>query len=335
LEADANQASVEGDAARSAQIQRQIQTLQSVTLEGPQNRVILGLGIPGMSLRTDRGETVRILAPGSKIVLNIFPLGRAPSAIEMTPNTRRFSVVDDCRTDVWSIDSDIVYVPFESLQVLNNMDQPNRCSQIHLKVRGAAAMTEAQLRAVAQKVRDVVAAFRKGNPDMAAGTEVHTWRQRQESIIAPLQSQRILVSIMFGISALVCVVLIFVIFYMIVLQKTREIGVMKALGASGRGVAAIFLGYGAAVGLVGAVAGTVAGWYFVRNINPIHDWLGRNLGFQVWSRKTFMFEKIPNTVDWTGAAFIVAGAVLAGLIGAMIPAFRAARMQPVEALRYE
>jgi lipoprotein-releasing system permease protein len=334
LEAELQKASADANAARVRELTREIQAVQNRTYEPPENRVILGLGLPGLSVRTDQGETVRILGPGSKIVLNILPLGRSLSATEMTPNTRRFSIVDDCRTDVWPIDSQIVYIPFETIQLLNNMDQPDRCSQIHLKVRPGAS-GERRLMEVARQVQEVCSAYARTDPEVPRDLDARTWRQMQESIISSIQSQRTLAAAMFGISALVCVVLIFVIFYMIVLQKTREIGVMKAVGASGGGVAAIFLGYGAAVGLVGAAAGTVLGMLFVHYINPIHDWLGRALGFQVWSRKQFMFERIPNAVDWTAAAFIVMGAILAGLVGALIPAIRSARMQPVEALRYE
>ena len=71
------------------------------------------------------------------------------------------------------------------------------------------------------------------------------------------------------------------------------------------------------------------------HINAIQDWADAMFGLRVWDRKSFMFEFIPNQVDWTMAVFILAGSIIAGLIGALIPAIRAARMQPVEALRYE
>jgi lipoprotein-releasing system permease protein len=100
-------------------------------------------------------------------------------------------------------------------------------------------------------------------------------------------------------------------------------------------VAQIFLAYGAAIGLVGSILGTVGGYYFVRYINPIQDAVDRWFAFRVWDREFFMFEKIPNEVDALPALLIVAGAIIAGLVGALIPALRAARMQPVEALRYE
>ena len=67
----------------------------------------------------------------------------------------------------------------------------------------------------------------------------------------------------------------------------------------------------------------------------IQDALDKYMGFRVWSKEWFLFEKIPNEVDPLTAVVIVIGAIIAGLFGALIPAIRAARMQPVEALRYE
>jgi len=167
------------------------------------------------------------------------------------------------------------------------------------------------------------------------GVDIATWRVRQRHVIKPLESQRILVLIIVGIIWIVVVVLIFVIFYTIVTQKIREIGLLKSLGASNLGVAGIFLAYGAVVGLIGSVAGVIGGYYFVRNINSIHTWTRTTFGFSPWTKDSYMFEYIPNEVDWTSVGFIVLGAIITGLVGTLLPAIRAARMQPVEALRYE
>ena len=88
-------------------------------------------------------------------------------------------------------------------------------------------------------------------------------------------------------------------------------------------------------GLIGSALGILGGYFFVRNINAIQDWADEWFNFRVWDREVFMFEKIPNEIDWSAAVWIMVGAMVAGLIGALVPAMRAARMQPVEALRYE
>jgi len=312
----------------------------------PSNRIILGLGIPGLSFRTEDGRTIRFAVPGHKVVLLLAPLGRQLSDMDVSPARGVFTVIDDCRTDVSTIDSELIYVPFETLQRLNNMHPmpiegpgnrmtPPRCSQIHVKVKERFAHGR-ELRRVVRKVNVLWLDFEKRYPDVA-GTRVQaqTWRRRQAKIIGPIQQQRTLVVTMFGIISLVAVVLIFVIFYTIVVQKTRDIGVMKAVGASSGGVAQIFLAYGAAIGLVGSILGCIGGYCFVRNINPIQDALDRWFGFRVWSKEWFLFEKIPNEVDAVTALVIALGAIAAGVLGALIPAMLAARMEPVEALRYE
>ncbi len=317
------------------------------SIHPPKYRMILGLGIPGLSFRMPDGRTVRMVSPGHEVELVLAPLGRRMAMADIAPNRAMFTVIDDVTTDVWSVDKNIVYAPFETLQELNNMSAeysaddptevavPSRCSAIHVKV--APGLTdERELRGIRDKVRGVVADFEHRNPGATGpGVSVQTWRERQRDVIAPIEKQRTLTVIMFTIMSSAMVFLILVIFYSIVVQKTREIGLLKALGASHGGVAGIFLGYGAAVGVVGSIIGTIGGYYFVKHINPIQDWVDDAFGFRVWERDVFMFERIPNQVDWQAAGIIVAGAIVAGLLGAIIPAIRAAKMQPVEALRYE
>ncbi|MBI5725695.1 MAG: FtsX-like permease family protein [Planctomycetes bacterium] len=319
-------------------MESQLSSLYDKRFEPPSNRVILGLGVSGLSFRTPQGQTVRYMVPGMKVVLYVYPLGRNVSLTNMSANTARLTVVDDCRTDVYSIDSEFVWMPFETLQKLNNMDafgdMPARCSQVHIKVRGQP--DEAALREICRKIDGVWSRYRQVNPQ-AANTliEVRTWRQRQERVIAPLESQRTLAIIICGMGWVVTFILIVVVFYIIVVHKTPDIGVLKAIGASGTGVASIFLIYGALVGLIGSALGSVAGCYIVKYINPIHDLAGKYLGYQIWRKENYMFAEIPNEVDMTTVAVIIASAIIAGLLGALIPSIRAARMQPVESLRYE
>jgi len=324
-------------------IEHEINEIESYMVEPAPNHIILGLGVEGLSFRTDRGETVRVMAPGTKVTLYVFPLGRR-TLTDLSPNIQRFTVVDDCSTDVYSFDSETVYVPFDALQRLNNMGpveradgavEPPRCNMIHVRVREAHSSRN-QLDALRLKLRRIVAEFYNDHPEAAyTPVEVVTWRQKQDKLVSQIESQRMLVMIMFGILSFVSVLLVFVIFYILVVQKTKDIGVLKALGASSRGVAAVFLTFGAIVGFVGAVVGAVGGCAFIHYINEIHDLIYRTFGYRVWSRESYWFDRIPNELDSSVVLAIIIGAVAAGVIGALAPAYRAARMQPVEALRYE
>ncbi len=311
----------------------------SKDFRSPEKRMILGLGLTGLSFRTPDGETIRMVTPGRRVVLTLLPLGRGMSTT-ITPSTAAFTVIDDAKTDLYVVDSNTVYVPFETLQELTDMgpeysaDDPGkmvifpRCTQIQIKVKGPHA-SDLQLVQVRRKVS---AAWEKF---AAAPAEVQTWREKQAKYIGAIEKQRTLVTMMFGIISFVAVLLIFAIFYMIVTQKIRDIGVIRAVGGSSAGVAQIFLGFGTATGLFGSVLGLLGGYFFVRYINEIQDWLATWFGFRVWERDVFLFEKIPNEVDPAVALVIGLWAVASGLVGALIPSVRAAAMEPVEALRYE
>ena len=81
--------------------------------------------------------------------------------------------------------------------------------------------------------------------------------------------------------------------------------------------------------------GLLVSYLIVHNINELHAWLGRLLHVQIWNPEVYAFDKIPNTMNPHEVAVILAIAILASVLGALIPAIRAARMHPVEALRWE
>ena len=125
------------------------------------------------------------------------------------------------------------------------------------------------------------------------------------------------------------------IFTMIVSEKYRDIGVLKSLGASNRGVMGIFLSYGLLLAVIGCGLGTGAGLLITENINEIEAWLTRQTGQQIFDRSVYYFDQIPTLVDpWT-VAWIVGGALFIAVAASVWPAQRAAKLHPVRALRYE
>jgi lipoprotein-releasing system permease protein len=149
------------------------------------------------------------------------------------------------------------------------------------------------------------------------------------------ENEKLLTVMLFGIISVVAIFLIFCIFYMIVVEKTRDIGIIKSVGATSTGVASIFLGYGLVIGVLGAGLGWLLSYGIVHNINMLHTELGKYLGVQIWNPEVYLFDKIPNTMSPRDVAIIVPIAVIASVLGALVPAIRAARMNPVEALRWE
>jgi lipoprotein-releasing system permease protein len=122
---------------------------------------------------------------------------------------------------------------------------------------------------------------------------------------------------------------------MIVVEKTRDIGILKALGASNVGVLKIFLGYGLLLGIVGAILGTALGVGITIHINGLEHLLARLTGQQIFDRKIYYFNEIPTNLQAWTVAMIDAGAVAIAVLFSVLPALRAALLHPVRALRYE
>jgi lipoprotein-releasing system permease protein len=164
---------------------------------------------------------------------------------------------------------------------------------------------------------------------------VSTWEQKQGALLAAVAIEQSILNMLLFFIIAVAGFGILAIFFMIVVEKTRDIGVMKALGASTAGVRGIFLGYGLLLGLVGSGVGMAFGLAFVANINAIEAQLSRVLGHRVFDDTVYYFNEIPTLVEpWT-VAWIVCGALLIAIVASVWPAQRAAKMHPVKALRYE
>jgi lipoprotein-releasing system permease protein len=212
-----------------------------------------------------------------------------------------------------------------------NAADPARCSEIEVKAKPGADLNK--LRDAVRRIADEVTEAH--GAQIYYGYKVQTWVEQQGAFIHAVQNEVVLTTALFGIVSMVAVLLIFCIFYMIVVEKTKDIGIIKSVGATGTGVLSLFLGYGGAIGLTGAALGTVGAFFFVKYINELHAELGRRMGIQIWSPETYQFERIPSHMKAATVVWVLGVAVLSALVGALLPALRAARMNPVNALRYE
>jgi lipoprotein-releasing system permease protein len=297
--------------------------------------MVVGSGLVGIQ-KNRQGRLER--PPGlysAFVFLTMLPIAPDSSTISLTDKVvSPYWIIDDCRTGVSLLDSRNVYVAFDALQRDLQMDAhdglPARCHAIQIALRDGADMAATRT-AVEDIVRGVVARRQIGD---RYPINVKTWDQQYADFIGAVEKERGLLLVLFGIISLVAIFLIFCIFYSIVVEKTRDIGIIKSVGATPAGVAAIFLGYGAGIGIVGSALGLGLAWVIVRNINAIHDLLlARDMG--IWNPNVYLFDTIPNTMNPAEAAVILVVAVVAAVIGAIVPALRAANLNPVEALRWE
>jgi ABC-type lipoprotein release transport system permease subunit len=265
--------------------------------------------------------------------------------MEAPPPSRPYWIVDTSRTKVWQYDSNTVYVPFDVLQLDLGMQEqsatradgsteviPGRTSEIHVAIRPPHNQDLVPIR---DKINRVVNDVLDKHNYTRARPDARTWEQSQAKWLGAIEKEMVLVTGLFGLISVVAIFLIFCIFYMIVVEKTKDIGIIKSVGATPGGVAGIFIGYGAAIGIVGAGLGLLMGWAIVHNINTLHDWLGQAMGVVIWDPEIYAFDTIPNTMNPVHVARILGAAIIASILGAVLPAILAARMHPVEALRWE
>ncbi len=319
-------------------------------LQGEEDQDLYGaiVGCDIINERTKTGDYLRHYPLGSELLLTLLPMTAQGAISGEGSITLSLRLADDSRTRVYEIDDICVYVDFDHVQSTLRMDPqelveggwtPARTSQVLIRLADGAdaKAVRARIEAFWTRFRE---SLRVDPMSMDAvfldGVKVETWEERQVQFISAVEKEKVLVTILFGIVSLVAIVLIGCIFYMVVEKKIRDIGIIKSLGASSAGVAWIFIIYGAAVGVVGSILGTVGGVFFVRYINEIQDALAYlNPSLRVWSPEVYTFDRIPNIVDPSEAGVIVIVAILASMAGALIPAILAARVWPVDALRYE
>ena len=307
-------------------------------LKGFTPGMIVGVGVIGIHKKSS-GELDR---PDPRIEYeawaNLKVLGINPDEsvdVEKNKGDRTYWIVDDSRTQIWQYDSNTVYVPFKVLQQDLRMDgadgEAARTSDIQIKIRPGYDLTQAR-----EKIGRIVDEVMTANDvDARYPYVVETWEESQALWLGAIEKEKMLVTILFGIISIVAIFLIFCIFYMIVVEKTKDIGIIKSVGATSSGVAGIFLGYGLAIGIVGAGLGLLAGWGIVHNINFLHSELARITGAPIWNPEVYAFDTIPNTMNPNEVTIICAIAVISSVLGSLIPAIRAAQMNPVEALRWE
>lgn len=306
------------------------------------------VGTDLLNIRRPDGDFDRPLARGTQVALTVIPITQSGNPTGEPPVKLPLRYSDDSRTGIYEIDSLCAYLDFDVLQHALAMDAQERIDGTFTRPRTSQYLIDLQdgvdLNEGAEKITRAWLRFQASlGSDMSSEEAqllsfvgVHTWEDLQRPFIAAVEKERVLMLIILSIICLVAIVLLALIFYMIVEKKTRDIGILKSLGASGQGVATLFVSYACVVGVVGSILGTIIGCEFVWYINDIQDFLASlNPALRVWSPDVYSFDKIPEIVNTQDAVTIAIAAILSSIMGSLIPAILAGRVWPVQALRYE
>lgn len=211
---------------------------------------------------------------------------------------------------------------------------PFEADEVRLKLTDSGLCDDVK-RAIQERAVSLAAATcRRGAPPESP-LDVRTWKDVHRKVLGAVDNERGLLLVITSFSFIVVAFLIGSTQSMLVVEKTREIGVLRSLGASVPGTSAVFLGNGFFIGLVGAAAGCAIGVAVTSNIHAISVFITRETGRELFDPTIYRFDRIPIDVQPDFVLSICGGAVLFALLGSLLPAIRAATLDPVESLQHE
>ncbi|MEM9367115.1 MAG: FtsX-like permease family protein [Planctomycetota bacterium] len=286
--------------------------------------IVLGIATCCNKHRDEQGEVhdFYYCRPGDDVRMMFPNASENPKVVN-----QKFTVVDLYESGMSEYDSTFAFVRLDRLQDLRGMIDPQSGTRSITTIQLKLA-ENADLNAVRDTLRDRFPAERYAY-------SIQTWRDMQGPLLAAVRLETTILNILLFLIIAVAGFGILATFFMIVVEKTRDIGTLKALGASGSGVMSIFLSYGLLLGIVGSGVGLVGGLLFVDNINVIADGLETLTGQEVFDPTVYYFTEIPTIVHPFTLVWVMAGAVAIATTASVLPAIRAARMHPVSALRFE
>jgi lipoprotein-releasing system permease protein len=297
--------------------------------------------VAGIDLWLNRDETGEYYfepaPPATAMTVTCFPLtarGALAKAGTDLVNSKTLYFSDTSQSGLARVDGSTIYLPFADAQLLCGMTEPvKRASWIHIKFRQGVNLDEG-----CRKVRTLWEQFRgrmqgKENTDLLAGVNVQGWKEYRRAFVAGMEKEQIMLTAMFGLVGLTTVFIVLVVFYMIVSHKTKDIGILKSVGASTPNVISLFLGFAGLIGAMGSAVGITGGLWFLRNINAIENWLFEKFGFQLWDRTIYSIGEIPHRLDLTMLLVVTGCAILACIAGALFPSVQAARGRPAQTLQ--
>lgn len=253
------------------------------------------------------GDQINVISPMG----NITPLG-------MIPKLKQFRVVGIFNTGMFEYDSTLAYVSLGEAQSFLGLD--NTVTGIQLRV--------ADVYKTGELVRQI-------NKELGLPFYARDWMQMNKNILFALKTEKMVMFIILTLIVLVAAFGIASTLFMVVMEKTKDIAILKSMGATGRSIMRIFVLEGLIIGFFGTVSGVLGGLLVALNLEQIVRLVQQLTGFELFSKDVYYLDHFPSQVVPSDVLLISITAVLISFVATLYPSWQASRMQPAEALRYE
>jgi lipoprotein-releasing system permease protein len=289
---------------------------------------------PGLLMSLDRIGNERIFSRGRALTIASGRRLRDPETgkIQVQPIKRKFALAGAFHSGHYDFDSGTLLIDIEVMRSIFGHDPEDEDSldvfnevaiALHKNPTDSLSAT-----VTSKRLNSILKAHN------ISGT-IYTWQQRQKKLLQAVSHEQGLMKLILFVLMVVASVLIFATLSMMVSEKIRDIGILSALGATRKGIAMIFLFCGLTTALVGTVLGCIAGYFSCLYINPINDYLWTHFGAGLFPPRLFGLEKIPYVLEASWFLQVSLFALGTAFIFSFLPALRAARYDPVKALRHE
>jgi len=268
--------------------------------------IILGVAL-ATSLGTRVGDVLGIMSPSVRMT----PLG-------IIPKIKMVEVVGIFESKMYEYDANLAFISISSAQSLFSMN--DRVTGIEIKVADIDAAGD-----IALAIKDTL-----GYPYFA-----RDWMQMNRNLFSALKVEKVTMFIILILIILVAAFNIISTLFMVVMDKAKDIAILKSMGASRRSVMQIFSMQGLIIGVCGTALGCIAGFTIVPNLNEIVGFIEWMFDFKAFPEDVYYLDALPSQIQWFDSFLIVIFSIVICFLASLYPAWRASRLDPVDGLRYE